>query len=172
MSTLSSCSTIKTAGTNTQAANANVRLGIAFLNQGYTKNAKENLLRAQKQDPKNPAVWYAMGFFLENTGNRIEARKIYQHAIEVAPRNGAAHNNYGAFLCREGEYREAITQFLIGIKDPEYLEVGSTYENAGLCALKIPDKQLAMKYFQKALNENPRLIKSKIYLKNLVVTQH
>jgi type IV pilus assembly protein PilF len=146
---------------NMAAANANVKLAIAFLNQGYTKEAKQKLLLAQKIAPQNPAVWYGMGYFQENTGSFDQAGKSYEKALRLAPKNGAAHNNYGCYLCRKGRYAESIKHFILAVQDPEYLEIGGAFENAGLCALKIPNRKLAIQFFKKALAQDPELATSR-----------
>jgi type IV pilus assembly protein PilF len=155
------------AGHNSIAAEANVKLAIAFLKQGLIKDAKRTLLAAKKSDPYNPAVWYGMGYFNEIIGELAEAKRNYEQAIAFDPINGAAHNNYGAFLCRIGHYKESMQQFLLAVKDPTYLDIACTYENAGLCALRIPDKKIANFYFQKALEQDPNLPTSRHYLVNL-----
>jgi type IV pilus assembly protein PilF len=152
------------AGHNNVAAEANVKLAIAFLKQGLIKDAKLTLLAAEKSDPYNPAVWYGMGYFNEAIGESAEAKRNYEQAIACDSINGAAHNNYGAFLCRIGQYKESMQQFLLAVKDPNYLDIACTYENAGLCALNIPDKKVARIYFQKALELDPNLPTSRYYL--------
>lgn len=151
-------------GRNSLAADANVKLGIAFLKQGDLKNAKRKLLSAQRLDSKCTAAWYGMAYFLESTGCYQQAKETYVHAIAIDPISGAAHNNFGAFLCRQGEYEESIKHFLLAVQDPQYLEVGGAYENAGICALKIPDKKRAMGFFVKALTQDPGLTLSAYHL--------
>ena len=134
-----------------QAAEINTQLSLAYLTQQHdVVRAKQKLLLAQRQAARNPAVWYVTGYFLETTGETAAAERAYLHAIKLAPRQGASHNNYGAFLCRHGNYTQAVQQFLLAINDPDYLAVASAYENAGQCALKIPDQALANKFFHLA----------------------
>ena len=64
-------------------------------------------------------------------------------------------NNYGTFLCRQGEYKKAETYFLNAIKDVNYIHTAGAYENAGLCALEVPDLAKAKLYFTSALNQDP-----------------
>jgi type IV pilus assembly protein PilF len=101
-----------------------------------------------------PEAWYSMGYLLESTGNREQARKHYMKALDLAPGRGDVLNNYGTFLCRSGDYKNAIQHFLKAVHDPQYLQPASAYENAGLCALKIPDPEKAMLYFNKAIAED------------------
>lgn len=156
---------------NISAADINAQLGIAYLGRGDVGRAKEKLLLAQSQAPNNPVVWYAMGYFNEKTGDMAQANRNYLKAIKIAPNDGSAQNNYGTFLCRHGQYQPAISHFMIAIKDPNYLPVGEAYENAGLCALKIPNQALAQQYFIKALQYNPRLPKSLIHMAEMSYNQ-
>lgn len=136
---------------NVGAAEINAQLALAYLAQNDAVLGKAKLLLAQKQAPSEPSIWYISGYFFERTGNIVAAKQAYLHAIELAPSLGAAQNNYGVFLCRQGEYRNAISHFLLSVKDPNYLSIAAAYKNAARCALKIPDKVLADKYFKLAI---------------------
>jgi len=169
---LSACSTTSqqlkyTPKENNQAAELNAKLGLAYIGLHDNARAKQKILRAQQEAPHNPVVWYTQGYFQEQTGDISLAEKSYIHAITIAPGNGAAHNNYGAFLCRQGKYLQAIQQFLAAIKDPHYLHVAHAYENAGSCAMKIPDRALAKKLFQRAVGADSTLEYSAMQLKHL-----
>lgn len=73
----------------------------------------------------------------------------------MAPDRGDVQNNYGTYLCRTGEYEQSIDHFMLAVKDPDYLDTSDAYENAGLCALKIPNKKMAYGYFNTAITQNP-----------------
>lgn len=136
-------------------AGINIQLGMAYLNKGDNQRAKQKLLYALQKDPKLPEAWYSMGYYLEKTGQKKEAQQYYLKAINLAPKRGDVQNNYGTYLCRSGYYQQSITHFLEATRDPQYLDLASAYENAGLCALKIPDKAQAKKYFNQALEQDP-----------------
>lgn len=142
---------------NSQAAELNAKLSLAYMDLHDLARAKQKILLAEREAPHDPLIWYTQGFYQEQTGEMDQAEKSYLHAINLAPNNGGMHNNYGAFLCRQGRYRQAIQQFLIAVRDPSYLHVANTYENAGSCALKIPDMAMAKKFFQQAESEDPKL---------------
>lgn len=141
---------------NTMAANYNTELAIGYLQQGDFARAKAKLLLAEQQSPKNPAVQDAMAYFLERTGEPQRAAQYYQKALQLAPKSGKTQNNYGAFLCRQGQYHAAIEHFRLAVQDPNYLNPSQVYENAGLCALKIPDRKMASSFFRQALQQNPQ----------------
>jgi type IV pilus assembly protein PilF len=136
-------------------AGLNTKLGLAYLHQGHVARAKSKMLLALQEDPNNPIILDAMGYFLEKTGNVKTARQYYLRAVALAPRRGTVQNNYGTYLCRHGYYQEAIKHFLLATQDTNYLHVADAYENAGVCAAKIPNKKLAHKYFRAALQHDP-----------------
>ena len=153
---LTACSTIETNNANQkQAAGFNTKLGLAYLQQKDIPRAKSKMLLALQEDPDNPIILDAMGYFLEKTGDVKSAEQYYSRAIKLAPKMGAAQNNYGTYLCRHGRYHEAINHFILATQDANYLHVADAYENAGLCALKIPNKKLAHKYLQAAAQHDP-----------------
>ena len=136
-------------------ARINAQLGIAYLRMHNVERAKTKLLSAMNEAPGIPETWYAMAYFMETTGNPDIARRDYLKAIQLEPSRGDAHNNYGTFLCRHGQYKEAISQFLLAARDTHYLTPADAYENAGLCAMKIPNDALALQYLHQAVNEDP-----------------
>lgn len=136
-------------------AKINTRLGLAYLERHDFQRAKQKLLSALDQAPTLPEAWYSMGFFQEATDNKERAKQYYLKAVHLAPDRGDVLNNYGTYLCRAGDYQGAIQQFLKATQDPQYLDPAAAYENAGLCALKGPNLNVAMQYFKKALAEDP-----------------
>lgn len=142
---------------NEAAAQTNAQLGLTYLNKNMYPAAKNRLLMALQENPKSATGWYSMGYYFEKTNDLKSAKAYYQKAISVEPHSGAAHNNYGTFLCRHGQYQAAIQEFLIATQQPNYLSVADAYENAGLCAIEIPNRTLAMQYFEKAIDNNPNM---------------
>lgn len=153
--TLLACASDQVSEKNQTAANYNADLGLAYLKQGDIRLAKSKLLLAESQSPNDPLILDSMAYFLETTGEIETAERYYLQAIKYSPKEGAVQNNYGAFLCRHKRYRESIEHFLLAAQDTHYLNTASVYENAGLCALKIPDKKLAKEYLQKSLANDP-----------------
>ena len=141
--------------TSNEAALYNTQLGLAYLKQGDRPRAKHKLLKALAEAPHSPEVNTAMAWFMEQSGEINNAQRYYRKAMMVAPKQGAPLNNYGAFLCRKGHYREADAYFIKAFKDPNYERIASAYENAGLCAEAIHDDQKAIAYFRKALEHDP-----------------
>lgn len=153
------------------AAGYNVQLGLGYLNQGNIPRAKRKLLLALEQAPNSPDANAAMAYYMEKTGVPESAKTYYQKAMASAPGRGTQFNNYGAFLCRQENYAEAEVYFLKAVDDPQYEHTAGAYENAGLCALAIPNAQKAEQFFLKALKQDPSRRQSLSELVQLEVKQ-
>jgi type IV pilus assembly protein PilF len=158
MSLLVACSTVGTSSKNNSVdekkkkiAEINIELGMAYLEAKDVQRAKQKLLAALESDPSLPEVQYSMAYFFEATGDKEQANTYYLQAIALAPNRGDAQNNYGTYLCRMGDYRNSVLHFKAAVADPKYLDTAGAYENAGLCALKIPDQRQALDYFNHAV---------------------
>lgn len=138
-----------------EAASYNTRLGLAYLQQGNRSLAKRKLLLAMSQDPDSADVNASMAYFMEKSGDMDKAAMFYQKAMALAPGAGNQSNNYGAFLCRRGHYREAEKYFMKAVKDVRYDHTAGAYENAGLCVMALSDDVTATTYFMKALEQDP-----------------
>jgi len=155
-----------------RAAQLNAQLGMEYLKNGNIGKAKHKLLLALKQDSKSPEVLGAMGYFQEHTGNFTAAQSYYSKALQVSGSSGTSHNNYGAFLCRQGQYQASLSHFIAATQDPNYLTPGEAFENAGLCAEQIPNLSLAKRYFRRAVENNPQLVRSLLELAQLYYWQN
>src|SRR3546814_6712665 len=60
----------------------------------------------------------------------------YARAAELAPEQGTALNNYGAWLCGNGRAAESLAWIDRALADPIYRQRASALANAGSCALK------------------------------------
>ncbi|MBN2689935.1 MAG: hypothetical protein JXR42_05005 [Gammaproteobacteria bacterium] len=132
-----------------ERATYNAQLGLAYVQQNNFAKAKESLLLAMQQAPKNPLVIQSYAYFLEKTKQLTLAKIYYQKALNLAPANGAVLNNQGAFLCRQKKYRKGIKYLKKAASDINYAHANEAYRNAGFCAAMIPDKSLAKKFFKK-----------------------
>ncbi|MBL4647795.1 MAG: type IV pilus biogenesis/stability protein PilW [Gammaproteobacteria bacterium] len=157
--------TITTAQDNAMAnkqhavANINVQLGLAYLEKGSMARAKQKLLLALQQHPHSWRAHSAMAYLLERSGDTNAAATHYQQAIKFASvqQQGATENNYGAFLCRQKRYQQGDSYLLKAATNVHYIHSAHAYENAGLCALLIPNDHKAVNYFTRAVQQDSAL---------------
>lgn len=152
---------------NTQAAQADVQLALNYLQAKQYPQAKAKLLEAIKLAPSLPSAHYTMGYYLQVVGETKKAKEEYLKALQLAPNDPKVLNGYGIFLCNTQDYQNGINYFLKAIAQPSFTNPGVAYQNAALCALKIPDNAQAMQYFQQAINEDPTLSTSYLQLAQL-----
>lgn len=150
-----------------KAALVNVELGLGYLSQGQIARAKTKLTHAIKLAPSLSEVRSAMAYFWEMTGEYKESEISHKKAIRLAKQKGAAYNNYGAFLCRQGRFTEAERAFMRALEDKNYARTAEVYENAGLCAGQAGDNQKAMHYFKTAMMRDPAASKALVELASL-----
>lgn len=162
----------RTGGPNLEkAARINLKLGVAYMQQGRLKLAIRKLKRAIRQDPQLAAADTALARLYVRRGNMHLARKYYEKALDIAGGNPKVQNAYGVFLCRHGKAGESIQHFLRAVNDPNYLTDAAAYTNAGMCALEVGRAADAERYFRRALEIKPTYVQALWQLAQLTFKQ-
>ena len=107
-----------------------VELGIAYLRQGDTLRAKENIHKALDVDPRSPEAHASLALVFQQEQEWTLAESHFEKAIALDPKNSAARNNFGAFLFAQGRAEEAIAQLQVGVSDHFYVRRGQAFEQA------------------------------------------
>jgi type IV pilus assembly protein PilF len=139
-----------------RAAATNVQLGIEYMRDGNMEVAMNKLEKAIDQDPDLPAAYDALAVLYERLGEDELARKNFKKALKLNPDNSRTHNNYGNFLCLQGDYIEAEEHFNAAASNPLYEQIPGALTNAGICANRVPDPEKAEDYFRRALEYDPQ----------------
>lgn len=150
----SSSSPAKSKASPRKAAMYNTQLAIVYMQEGRMDLAQNKLGEALRQAPHLAEVHNALAIYYDRTGRPQEADRQYHLALEYGHDDPDTLNNYGAFLCRQGDYRQSLRYFVRASNNLDYDTPDKALANAGLCALKIPDRALAKKYFIRALQIN------------------
>ncbi|RJG40241.1 type IV pilus biogenesis/stability protein PilW [Motilimonas pumila] len=153
------------------AAKTRMSLGIEYLKQGNTQQAKFNLEKALEYDPRNPEIHRTLAYYYEVVNEPLQAEDAYKKALSYDRSNADTMNNYGTFLCRQEKFEEAEKQFKNAVKQKSYIRVDDTYENAGLCARKAGELEKAKEYFNSALSHNPQKPLSLVEMAAIAVEQ-
>ncbi|OOF53388.1 type IV pilus biogenesis/stability protein PilW [Rodentibacter trehalosifermentans] len=117
-----------------QAAKARVELALGYLQQNNFPQAKQNLDKALEHDSNYYLVHSALAYFYQLQGEPNAARQAYLQAIKLDNKQGDIHNNFGTFLCGQGEFEGAYEEFERALTSPHYYRQADTYENMALCA--------------------------------------
>ncbi len=140
---------------STKAAEVNVELGIAYMQQGNKAVALEKLKRALEQDPGLPQAHTAIAVLYESLIEYDLAEKHFKKALQLDPKNSSAHNNFGGYLCRRGNYTEAVSHFEQSAANPLYDRPEQALTNAALCVARDGQREQAEVYLRQALQRNP-----------------
>lgn len=174
------------------AAQIRVELGQQYMQQGKLELALDNLQKALQYDNNYVDAHTVIAVLYERIGNVEEARKHYKRAVELAPKSGDTNNNYGQFLCAEGQYDEAQKYYAQAMRDPFYKTPAVLYANAGIClvdhgggerideaitdfrrALEVdPKNALALYYMAKALYGKDDFFRARAFIQRFEALGH
>ena len=132
-------------------------LGLAgvALQRGDLDSAEAQVRAALKIEPKSADAYTVLAVIAGQRGQRDLAGKHYAKAVQLAPGDGDALNNYGAWLCANGHATESLAQFSAALQDPGYTTPGVALGNAGACALRAGQPGLAEENLRRALQFDP-----------------
>ena len=151
---------LKTASDETsieKRAGIRLQLAVGYYQSGSYEVALDEVKKALAADP-NMSEAYGVRALIYTAMNEMPlAEENYQRAMRLAPGNGDLANNYGSFLCQTGRYTQAMAQFDAALKNPRYSSPVKAMANAGGCALKNKQYDLAERYFNSAMQLDPDL---------------
>lgn len=78
-------------------AKAQVEFGIRVARSGLWKEARFRFERAIELDPSYAAAWNNLAIVYEQTGEQDKARKAYEEALRLAPKDVFVRQNYELF---------------------------------------------------------------------------
>ena len=138
------------------AARNRVAMAQSHLSRGDLDAAESELRLALKQQPDSANAYTLMAIVSERRGRSAEAGAHYQRAAELAPADGGALNNYGAWLCGNGRAAESLVWFDRAIAAPGYQSPGSALANAGACAEQGGQPARVEPYLRAAIGYDPQ----------------
>ncbi len=135
---------------------AHVTLAQSFLESGRLKEAEDSARAAVKSDPGAAATHALLGVVQARGKQDRKAGNSFARALELAPRDGAVLNAYGAWLCGKGDFAGADNAFRVALEDPRYTTPVQPLVNAGQCAVRAGEWLKADAYLRRALALVPR----------------
>ncbi|PWB34879.1 type IV pilus biogenesis/stability protein PilW [Pseudomonas sp. SDI] len=136
------------------AREAYVQLGLGYLQQGLTERAKVPLKQALQLDADDAAANAALALVFQREDEPALAEAHYRKALAANPDDPRLRNNYGSFLYAQGRYSHALKMFRQASTDTLYPERSRVFENLGLTAIKLGERDQAREYLNKALKLN------------------
>lgn len=149
------------------AGAAYVQLGLGYLQQGLTEQAKAPLGKALALDTRNADAHAALALVFQAEGEPALAEAHFVQALANRPGDTRIRNNFGSFLYAQGRFGEAQAMFRQAAADTLYPERSRVYENLGLTALRLGESGQAREYLEKALRLNQRQPKALLEMAEL-----
>lgn len=103
---------------------------------GRLEEAEGEARAALKIDSGSADAYTLLAVIEAQRGNDSQAGGYYAKAAELAPAQGTALNNYGAWLCGNGRQAESLAWFDRALADAAYPQRASALANSGSCAMK------------------------------------
>lgn len=143
------------AGDLARRARVRIELASGYYQQGRLGVALEEARKAIQIDPNYAPAHNLLGLIEMSLNERAPAEAAFQRALQLAPTDSEAHNNYGWFLCQTDRVPESFGHFQAALKDPLYNTPAVPLRNAGVCALRAGDPVSATDYLQRAFQYDP-----------------
>lgn len=125
------------------------------LRAGQYDQAADEARAVLKADPKSAQAHTILGVVADTKGQAAQAGGHYEKAAALAPTDGSALNNFGAWLCSNGRAAESIAWFDRALAAPGYATPASARANAGACAVQAGQPQRAERDLRLALAQQP-----------------
>ena len=148
-------------------ADANLRLGVAYMQNGQLDKALEKLERARMAKKDHPQVYNAFGLLYRQMGQDDVAEKHFLTALNLDPDNSSVINNYGLLLCQNDRFDEAEEKFMKAAENPLYQTPEIALTNAGTCAMENHETAKAETFFQMALRHNVNIAPALIQMSEI-----
>lgn len=152
---LQACSFGGPKASKVEAADTQLQLGVRYLSMNKLAIAKQHLEKAIDLNSKNIEAHNALAFLYEKLNDKESAQDSYEVALKLDSDDLSVLNNYGRFLCEQGEYREGMVYLEKAVKSPLNNRQWLAATNAGRCALAQNKTVLAEAYLRQALQGQP-----------------
>lgn len=149
---------LKTASDATSAdkrASIRLQLAIGYYTEHSYEVALDEVKLALAAKPDWADAYGVRALIYVGMGEMALADENYKRAMSLAPRNPELNNNYGQFLCQVGRYDQGLAQLETALRDPTYQSPLLAKVNAGNCAVKMKNYELAERYLMDALRYDP-----------------
>jgi type IV pilus assembly protein PilF len=136
-------------------AGIRLQLAIGYYQSGNYEVALDEVKQAIKFQPNLSDAYSVRALIYAAMGEMQLAEESHQRAIALAPRNPELNNNYGQFLCQVGRHTLGLAQLELALKNPMYQSPVLAMVNAGHCATKMKNYELAERYLMDAVRFEP-----------------
>lgn len=143
------------AGSLGEASRIRTEIAVEYLKQDNLREALASAETALEEDPANVSAYLVHAHVLQLLKLDGRAEKSFKKALDLAPDNPEANNNYGWFLCTRSRAEEALPHFAKALVDPLYDTPQIAQANWGMCLARLGRNEEANKHLLAALRVAP-----------------
>jgi type IV pilus assembly protein PilF len=136
-------------------AQIRLQLAVGYYEQGQLEVALDEAKLALQANPDYADAYGVRALIYMRMGEQALAKDNFLRALKLAPRNPDLSNNYGSFLCQNGQAKESIAYFDAALANRSYQSPADALNNAGSCSMKLHDNAGAERYLLQALKFAP-----------------
>ncbi|CAH0218908.1 MULTISPECIES: type IV pilus biogenesis/stability protein PilW [Pseudomonas] len=139
-----------------EARVAYVQLGLGYLRQGMSEQAKVPLKKALELDADDADANAALALVFQAQAEPELADRYFHKALASRPADPRLLNNYGSFLFEQQRYDLASRYFQQAAADTLYPQRSRVFENLGVTSMRLGQRDSARQQLEKALHLNSR----------------
>jgi len=132
-----------------------LELATAYFINGQADIALQELNRALEISPRRADVLGLRGLVLMQLGDSEGAGQNLRNALRSDPDNPSLQNNFGWFLCQNGDPDKAMVYFERALATKSYGSPAKALVNAGLCRIRQGQRSQGEAYLRRALDTEP-----------------
>lgn len=152
---------------NQKRARIRLQLAVSYYQQQQLPVALDEIKQALQADPDFAEAYSMRALIYMDMGESRLADDNFQQALRLAPQNPDFNNNYGWFLCQNGQPEQSIGYFETALKSRAYQSPAKALNNAGVCSLRLKKSAEAERYFIEAFRQDPGSASTSINLAKL-----
>ncbi|MDM7919919.1 MAG: type IV pilus biogenesis/stability protein PilW [Methanosarcina sp.] len=150
-----------------KALESQIQIAVNFLQQNEAEKAIFHLKQAVRDNPDSAVVHEILALALEKTGEFDLAEQNFNKMIKNDSSYTRGRANYGSYLIRRGECKEAVKQLKRVVEDIYYPNRAITYYQMGQCYQKLGNIEEVGRAYQKAValdgNFAPALLELSVF---------
>jgi Tfp pilus assembly protein PilF len=161
----------KTGADDAKKAVSRLDIGADHLARGRNALALREFLAAERLDPLNPRIQYALGEAYLAQAKQTESEAHYRKALEIDPEYHDAWLSLSALLIIQKRYAEAAQACQLLVDDPTYPTPWSALANLGFAQFKLGNLTAAREALEKAREYNEKYVPATLSLAQVEVQE-
>lgn len=145
-------------------ARIRLQLAVGYYQQQQLPVALDEIKLSLQADPNFADAYSMRALIYMDMGETRLADDNFQQALRLAPQNPDFNNNYGWFLCQNGQPQQSIAYFESALNNRTYQSPAKALHNAGVCTLRLKKVAEAEKYFNEAFRLDPGNVSTNVSL--------